>query len=88
MINYLDYILYQNFVNHQSTERVELSRAVVESAMPLTGWYAGYPVTHEMLQRLKWANEYKAQGKRYPRPRIRKSEAWQMRMRKKLEAKA
>jgi len=41
----------------------------------IVGHVAGYPVTQDMLQHLKWANEYKAQGKRYPRPRKRRSKA-------------
>lgn len=98
---YLDYILYQNFINHEGTERAELSHAIAESAMPLlrdsmritkavpgepvemevtgtlpiAGYVAGYPVTQEMLQHLRWVNEYKAQGKRYPQPRRRRSKA-------------
>lgn len=99
-MNYLYYILYQNFVNREDAERAELSHAIAESAMPLlwdsmkivkavpgepiemtieslpiAGYVAGYPVTQEMLQHLRWVNEYKAQGKRYPRPRRRRSKA-------------
>lgn len=47
------------------------------------GYVAGYPVTAEMLQQLKWHDEYRRQGKRYPLPCTQKSEAWQVRTRKK-----
>jgi len=41
----------------------------------IAGYVAGYPVTWEMFQMLKWTDEYARQGKRYPRPRRCRSKA-------------
>jgi len=53
-------------------EPVEMT---VSGTLPIVGWCAGYPITQEMLQQLKWHDEYARKGKRYPRPRRQRSKA-------------
>jgi hypothetical protein len=59
-------------------ELIKITKAVpgepieieVTGTLPIAGWSF-----EEVLQHLRWVNEYAAQGKRYPRPRRRRSKA-------------